>query len=102
MGETELSQNIVEPFSSLYGPFLKSNHIAQLVAKKKDIKAEMMVDCTFTPQLYQSAVTERLARKRYEKDSANLSPTSSRIETMYKLGGKSTSPSRGSPNKTRE
>ena len=89
--------NIVEPLSVLYGRLMKSNHIAQLVAQKKDVKAEMYAECTFSPRLHRSPVTERLARKRYEKDSANLSPTSSRIEAMYKLGN---SPRRGSPNKS--
>jgi hypothetical protein len=59
----------------------------------------MYSECTFSPKLHQSPVTERLARKRYEKDSANLSRVSSRIDAIYRLGK---SPRRESPSSKNE
>ena len=73
--------NVVEPFTVLFGALLHQNHISDLTTPKRDLVKETYSQCTFKPQA-NSKQNEKLARKKYKKDITSNAEDLERIKVM--------------------
>lgn len=73
--------NIVEPFTVLYGALLHQNHVAELTTPKRDLVKETYSQCTFKPTA-NSKTNDKIANRKYEKDFINNAEDFVKIKIM--------------------